>query len=136
MAALAICAVTAALLRRLTDTQAPPPLTPEQLPPPSPGMVPLTVPQVKHLLAAGPTRHPPGHADRWLDWKRLHQAHSRWYHRRTRLARDTAIALVSSRMETAELGLPVWEEPRPGPRAFVPVLANCCAAGVPAFHPH
>ena len=95
MAALAICAVTAALLRRRTDTQAPPPLTPDQLPPPSPGMFPLTVPQVKHLLAARRTRHPPGHADRWLDWKRLHQARSRWYHQRTRLARDTAIALVS-----------------------------------------
>jgi hypothetical protein len=59
-------------------------------------MVPLTVPQVKRLLAAMLTRpHPPGHADRWLDWKRRHQARSRWYHQRTRLARDTQIALVS-----------------------------------------
>ena len=55
-------------------------------------MVPLTVPQVKHLLAAVLTRpYPPGHADRWLDWKRLRQARSRWYHQRTRLARDTEL---------------------------------------------
>jgi len=95
MAALAICAVTAALLRDRTDTQAPPPLTPDQPPPPDPGMVPLTVPQVKHLLAAPPARLPPGHADHWLDWKRHHQAVARWYHQRTRLARNPAIALVS-----------------------------------------
>jgi hypothetical protein len=95
MAALAICAVTAAVLRDRTDTQAPPPLRPDQPLPPDPGMVPLTVPQVKHLLTAVLTRpNPPGHADRWLDWKRLHQARSRWYHQRTRLGRDTRIALV------------------------------------------
>jgi hypothetical protein len=35
-AALAICAVTAALLRHRTDTQAPPPVTPDQPPPPDP----------------------------------------------------------------------------------------------------
>jgi SRSO17 transposase len=94
MAALAICAVSAALLRDRTDTQAPPPLTPDQPPPPDPGMVPLTVPQVRHLLAAPPTRgFPPGHAGYWLDWKRRHQARARWYHQRTRLRRE--IALVS-----------------------------------------
>ncbi|HEX9357769.1 MAG TPA: hypothetical protein VF933_28630 [Streptosporangiaceae bacterium] len=59
-------------------------------------MVPLTVPQVKHLLATLPTRPgPPGHAGHWLDWKRRHQARARWYHQRTRLARGTQIALVS-----------------------------------------
>jgi hypothetical protein len=52
VAALAICVVTAAMLRRRTDTQAPAPLRPDQLPPPDPGMVPLTVPQVRYLLAA------------------------------------------------------------------------------------
>jgi SRSO17 transposase len=89
MAVLAICAVTAAVLHDRTDTQAPPPVRPDQPPPPDPGMVPLTIPQVKHLLAVLLTRpHPPGHAEGWLDWKRLHQARSRWYHQRTRLARD------------------------------------------------
>ncbi len=89
MAALAICAVTAALLRDRTDTQAPPPARPDQPPPADPGMVPLTVPEIKHLLAALLTRpSPPGHADRWLDWRRRHQAHSRWYHQRTRLTEN------------------------------------------------
>jgi hypothetical protein len=42
MAALAICAVTTALRRDRTDTQAPPPVRPDQPPPPEPGMIPLT----------------------------------------------------------------------------------------------
>src|ERR1039457_6247435 len=62
MAALAICAVTAALLRDRTDTQAPPPVRPDQPPPPEPGMIPLTIPEIKRLLAAFTTRPLP----RWL----------------------------------------------------------------------
>src|SRR5271156_3971596 len=54
MAALAICAVTAALLRRRTGTQSPAPVQPDQPPPPDPGMIPLTVPETARLLA-----HPP-----------------------------------------------------------------------------
>src|SRR5450432_513808 len=96
MAALAICAVTAALLRDRTDTQAPPPVRPDQRPPPDPGMIPLTVPEVKRLLAAALARpSPPGHTDHWSGWTRRHQARSRWFHQRTRLARDAEIALVS-----------------------------------------
>ena len=56
-------------------------------------MIPLTVPEITRLLttrAAGP-----GHAEHWSNWRRRHQARSRWYHQRTRLARDTGIALVS-----------------------------------------
>jgi SRSO17 transposase len=92
MAALAICAVTAALLRRRTGTQAPAPVHPDQPPPAEFGMIPLTVPETGRLLAHPP---PPGSAGHWLDWRRRHQALSRWYHQRTRLARDTAIVLVS-----------------------------------------
>ena len=62
MAALAICAVTAALLRDRTDTQAPPPVRPDQPPPPDPGLIPLTIPEIKRMLAALTTRPPP----RWL----------------------------------------------------------------------
>jgi hypothetical protein len=62
MAALAICAVTAALLRRRTDTQPPAPAFPDQLPPADPGMIPLTVPETGRLLAR-PT--PPGTAAHW-----------------------------------------------------------------------
>jgi SRSO17 transposase len=92
MAALAICAVTAALLRDRTDTQAPPPVTPGQPPPPDPGMIPLTVPEIRRLLAAALQRpDPPGHAARWLNWRRRHQARARWFHQRTRLNRENAL---------------------------------------------
>jgi hypothetical protein len=52
MAALASCAVTAALLKDRTDTQAPPPATPDQAPPEDPRDDPLTVPEIRRLLAA------------------------------------------------------------------------------------
>jgi len=95
MAALAVSAITAALLRDRTDTQAPPPVRPGQKPPPDPGMIPLTVPEVKRLLAAALARpSPPGHTDHWSSWTRRHQARSRWFHQRTRLARDAEIALI------------------------------------------
>jgi SRSO17 transposase len=96
MAALAICAITAAQLKDRTDTQAPPPVRPDQPPPAEPGMIPLTIPEIKRLLAALTTRPLP----RWLvihwdAWTRRHQARSRWFHKRARLARDAEIALVS-----------------------------------------
>ena len=52
MAALAICAVTAAQLEDRTDAQAPPPVRPGQPPPPEAGVIPLTIPEIKRLLAA------------------------------------------------------------------------------------
>jgi SRSO17 transposase len=89
MAALAICAVTAAQLKDRTTTQAPPPLTPSQPPPPQPGMIPLTVPEIKRLLAETLIHpHPRRHAAHWLAWRRRHQARSRWFHQRTRLNRE------------------------------------------------
>lgn len=92
MAALAVCAVTAALLKDRTGSQAPPPASPGQQPPPDPGMIPLTVPEVKRLLAALTARpRPPGHAIHWNAWTRRHQARSRWYHQRARLKRDYAL---------------------------------------------
>ena len=57
MTALAICAVTAALLRRRTGTQAPAPSRPDQDPPADPGMIPLTVSETGRLLSHPP---PPG----------------------------------------------------------------------------
>ena len=92
MAALAICAVTAALLRDRTDTQAPPPVRPEQRPPADPGMIPLTVPEIARLLTTRPAT--PGHTEHWSNWRRRQQARARWYHQRTRLARDPTITLV------------------------------------------
>jgi SRSO17 transposase len=105
MAALAICAVTAALLRDRTGTQAPAPARSDQPPPADPGMIPLTVPEIKRLLAALLLRPcPPGRAAHWLNWRRRHQARSRWYHQRTRLARNTEIAWSASKRR-----LPRWD---------------------------
>lgn len=92
MAALAICAVTAAQLKDRTNSQPPPPVRPDQPPPADPGMISLTVPEIKRLLAAALLRpHPPGHNARWLNWRRRHQARSRWFHQRTRLNRNYAL---------------------------------------------
>ena len=91
MAAAAICAVTAALLRHRTGTQPPAPVHPDQPSPADFGMIALTVPETGRLLGHPP---PPGSAEHWLDWRRRHQACSRWYHQRTRLARRVEIALV------------------------------------------
>jgi SRSO17 transposase len=89
MAALAICALTTATLRWRTDTQAPPPVRPDQRPPANPGMIPLTIPETARLLAAALARPaPPGHAEHWQAWRRRHQALARWYHQRTRLATE------------------------------------------------
>jgi SRSO17 transposase len=89
MAALAICAVVAAQLRTRTDTQAPPPVSPNQPPPRDPGLIPLTVHEVQRLLAAA-LHHttPDGHLEHWLTWRRRHQARARWFHQRTRLNRE------------------------------------------------
>jgi hypothetical protein len=92
MAALAICAITAALPRRRTSTQARAPARPDQPPPADAAMIPLTVPETGRLPGHPP---PPGAAGHWLDWRRRHQARSAWYHQRTRLARDAQISLVS-----------------------------------------
>jgi SRSO17 transposase len=94
MAALAICAVTAARLRGRTDTQAPPPSRPDQQPPAGAGMIPLTVPEITRLLTGPPA--PPGHAEHWSNWRRRHQALARWYHQRTRLARDPHVPWPAS----------------------------------------
>jgi SRSO17 transposase len=90
MAALAICAVTAALLR--DRAQPPGPVRPDQLPPADPGLIALTVPEVKRMLAAAIARTwPSAHATHWLTWRRRHQARSRWFHQRARLARNYSL---------------------------------------------
>jgi SRSO17 transposase len=89
MAALAICAVTAAQLKGRTDTQAPPPTSPHQSPPADPGLIPLTVHEVQRLLALALYRpQTDGHTAHWLTWRRRHQARARWFHQRARLNRE------------------------------------------------
>ena len=133
MAALAICAITAAQVKDRTDTQAPPPVRPDQPPPAEPGMIPLTIPEIKRLLAALTTRPLP----RWLvihwdAWTRRHQARARWFHKRTRLARDAEIALLSYRNAAALLA------PSPPPHGKTQILGRILMAHVrrnrPAGH--
>ena len=93
MAALAVCAVTAAHLKDKTSTQAPMPVHPGQKPPAGPGMIALTVPEVRRLIAATARPAPPGHAEHWSGWTRSHQARARWFHHRARLARDQDLTL-------------------------------------------
>jgi hypothetical protein len=85
IAALAVCAVTAATARRHTD---PPPIPthPTQPPPADPGLIPITVLEVKRLFnLATRTQHSIEHHLRWSWWRRRHQARARWYHHLARL---------------------------------------------------
>ena len=93
MAALAICAVTAALLKGRTGTQAAPPARPGQAPPDDPGVIPLTVPEVRRLIAAGPRGPSPSDIIHWSGWTRRHQARANWFHQRARLERDQEITM-------------------------------------------
>lgn len=89
MAALAVCAVTAARLRRRAGTEAPPPSSPWQAAPAEPGMIAMTVPEIRRVLAALTARPlPPPLIIHWDAWTRRHQARARWYHKRARLQRD------------------------------------------------
>jgi SRSO17 transposase len=98
MAALAICAVTAARSRTTTGSTPPPPTSPKDLPPADPGLIPLTVAEVKRLVnLLTHTWHGLNHHLRWHLWRRRHQARARWFHQRTRLAR---------RRQDHNLGLP------------------------------
>jgi SRSO17 transposase len=94
-AALAVCAVAAAQARNRTDSQAPPPTSPASRPPADPGLIPLTVAEIKHLFnTATAPRRSPWHALRWSQWRRRHQARARWHHKRARLARQPEFAQV------------------------------------------
>ncbi|MFI7636761.1 hypothetical protein [Nonomuraea sp. NPDC049400] len=85
--ALAVCAATAAATRHRTDTQATRPTRPDEAPPADPGLIPLTIAEVKRLFNAitghAPTLELVAH---WSAWRRRHQARARWFHRRARLA--------------------------------------------------
>jgi hypothetical protein len=94
MTALAICAVTTALIRTRAGDSEPVPERPGQAPPPGRWLIPLTVPEIRRLLAAATARiWPPGHIEHWSSWMRAHQARARWFHQRARLERDQKITM-------------------------------------------
>jgi hypothetical protein len=87
MAALAVCAVTAAQAK----TTAPPPILPntaDEIPPEDTGLITFTVNEIKRLyLLLNRRIHDIGHHLHWSQWRRRHQARARWFHHRTRLQR-------------------------------------------------
>jgi SRSO17 transposase len=96
MTALAIFAVIAAQQRRPTDTQASPPTSPNDVPPPDPGLIPLTIREIQRLYNAATRRPAPAWLTaHWSRWRRRHQARARWFHQRARLARNLELAQVS-----------------------------------------
>jgi SRSO17 transposase len=90
MAALAICAVTAAQAK----TRAPAPIlptTPDEQPPHNLGLIALTVAEIKRLFNLATRRlQPETHHLHWIWWRRRHQARAKWFHHRTRLRRQPA----------------------------------------------
>jgi SRSO17 transposase len=91
MAALAVCAVTAALARPRTRTLARPPTSPDDSPPADPGLIPLTVTEIKRIfnLVTG-VWQTIRHYLQWSWWRRRHQARARWFHQRARLRQREA----------------------------------------------
>ena len=77
MTAPATCAVTAAAMRDTTSTVPPTPINPNDKPPEDPGLIPLTMAEVRPLLNLliptwhGPIRHLHG-----VWWRRRHRKHS------------------------------------------------------------
>jgi SRSO17 transposase len=92
VAALAMCSTTAAAMRQATCTLAPPPVTPDDQPPDDPGLIALTVAEIKRLFNLV-TRilHPVEFHQRWIYWRRRHQARASWFHKRARLRREAQL---------------------------------------------
>jgi SRSO17 transposase len=88
LAALAVCAVTAARAKLRSPTPILP-TSPDAEPPADPGLTALTVAEIKRLFALV-TRNPrtEDHHLHWTWWRRRHQARARWFHHRTRLRRQ------------------------------------------------
>lgn len=90
LAALAVCAVTAADAQARTPGPILP-TTPDDLPPDDPGLIALTVAEIKRLFCLVTRRQQPAiHGLHWVWWRRRHQARARWFHHRTRLRRQPA----------------------------------------------
>jgi SRSO17 transposase len=89
MAALAVCATTAAVARARTGALARLPTSAEDPPPADPGLIPFTAAEIKRIFnlvtRTWQTIH---HYLHWSWWRRRHQARARWFHHRARLRRQ------------------------------------------------
>ena len=76
-------------MHALTNTAAAPPIYPNEQAPEDPGLIPLTVAEVKRLAnLLTRTDQRLAHHLRWARWRRRHQARARWFHHRNRLRRS------------------------------------------------
>jgi hypothetical protein len=90
-AALAVCAITAALARERTSSLARPPASHDDLPPQDPGLTPLTAAEIKRVFNLVIRVWPAiRHYLHWSWWRRRHQARARWFHQRARLRNQAA----------------------------------------------
>jgi SRSO17 transposase len=90
MAALAVCAVTAAHAKARMPSLVLPTI-PDAQPPDDPGLIALTVAEIKRLFILVTRRlQPEAHHLHWIWWRRRHQARAKWFHHRTRLRRQAA----------------------------------------------
>jgi SRSO17 transposase len=91
MAALAVCAATAALARGRTSALARPPTSPDDPPPDDPGLIPLTAAEIRRVVnLVTRTWQTIRHYLHWSWWRRRHQARARWFHQRARLRKRAA----------------------------------------------
>jgi SRSO17 transposase len=91
MAALAVCAVTAALAGEPASTLARLPASPDDPPPEDPGLIPLTAAEIKRVFnLMTRTWQTIRHYLHWSWWRRRHQARARWFHHRARLRKRAA----------------------------------------------
>jgi SRSO17 transposase len=91
MAALAVCAVTAALARPRTSTLARLPTAVDDPPPQDPGLIPFTAAEIKRIFnLVTRTWQTIRHYLHWSWWRRRHQARARWFHHRARLRKRAA----------------------------------------------
>jgi hypothetical protein len=82
IAALAVCAVTAAQAKAAAPA-AVLPITADEQPPADPGLIALTVAEVKRLfMLFTRQQRPQAYHLHWVWWRRRHQARARWFHHR------------------------------------------------------
>ncbi|HEY3751145.1 MAG TPA: hypothetical protein VGL80_18300 [Pseudonocardiaceae bacterium] len=92
IAALAVCAVTAAQAKAAAPA-AVLPITADEQPPADPGLIALTVAEVKRLfMLVTRQQRPQAYHLHWVWWRRRHQARARWFHHRARLRRQIPTA--------------------------------------------
>lgn len=92
IAALAVCAVTAAQAKKTAPAPVLP-ASPDEDPPEDTGLIAFTVNEIRRVFNLLHHKiHDIAHHLHWSRWRRRHQARARWFHHRTRLQRQQTTA--------------------------------------------